>query len=383
MSGTILTLNIGSSTLKFALYDQTGSRQSLRGEIDHIATSPIFSVGGNLVAHPPSGATADLVAWLLDWIAENHPNVDLIAVGHRVVHGGRHYHAPTILNDEVLAYLRSLVSLAPLHQPHNLAGIRAVAERRPGLLQVACFDTAFHRTQPRVAELFALPRALIDEGVIRYGFHGLSYDYISGVLPDHVGARAEGRVIVAHLGAGSSLCALQNRRSVATTMGFTALEGLPMASRTGALDPGVLLYLLSEKGYDAKALERLLYHESGLLGLSGVSGDMRALLASQDPRAKEAIDVYCYQTSRWIGSLAAAIGGLDVLVFTAGIGEHAAPIRAAVCDAARWLGVKIDPALNDQNASNITAADSKAAVLVLPTDEETVIARVTAISRRS
>lgn len=379
MSGAILTLNIGSSTLKFALYDETGRHQWLRGDIDHIDTTPVFAVNGAVVAHPPARATADLVTWLLDWIAENHPDVDLIAVGHRVVHGGKRYHRPMVIDGEVLIYLKSLASLAPLHQPHNLDGIRAVTARCPDLLQVACFDTAFHRTQPRVAELFALPRALSEEGVIRYGFHGLSYDYIAGVLPNHVATRADGRVIVAHLGAGSSLCALQNRRSVATTMGFTALDGLPMASRAGALDPGVLLFLMSEKGYDAAALEKLLYRESGLLGLSGISGDMRVLLASQDPRAKEAIDVYCYQISRWIGSLAAAIGGLDVLVFTAGVGEHAAPIRAAVCTAAQWLGVKIDPALNDQHASNIATEDSKVAVLVLPTDEESVIARAAAL----
>ncbi|MBW7835636.1 MAG: acetate/propionate family kinase [Sphingomonadales bacterium] len=382
MSETILTLNIGSSTIKFALYDHTGRQQKLRGEIDHIDTTPVFSVNGGVVAHPPSGATADLVAWILDWIAKNHPGDNLVAVGHRVVHGGRRYQAPTILDDEVMAYLSSLVSLAPLHQPHNLAGIRAVTAHRPELLQVACFDTAFHRTQPRVAELYALPRALSEEGVIRYGFHGLSYDYIAGILPEHAGARADGRVIVAHLGAGSSLCAMKNRQSVATTMGFTALEGLPMASRTGALDPGVLLYLLSEKGYDATALEMLLYRQSGLLGLSGISGDMRTLLASQDPRAKEAIAVYCYQISRWIGSLAAAVGGLDVLVFTAGIGERAAAIRAKVCEAARWLGVKIDPVLNVQNEINISVADSQVAVLVLPTDEESVIARA-AVSQMS
>ncbi len=382
MSETILTLNIGSSTIKFALYDHTGRQQKLRGEIDHIDTTPVFSVNGGVVAHPPSGATADLVAWILDWIAKNHPGDNLVAVGHRVVHGGRRYQAPTILDDEVMAYLSSLVSLAPLHQPHNLAGIRAVTAHRPNLLQVACFDTAFHRTQPRVAELYALPRALSEEGVIRYGFHGLSYDYIAGILPEHAGARADGRVIVAHLGAGSSLCAMKNRRSIATTMGFTALEGLPMASRTGALDPGVILYLLSEKGYNATALEKLLYRESGLLGLSGISGDMRTLLASQDPCAKEAVDVYCYQIARWIGSLAAAVGGLDVLVFTAGIGERAAAIRAAVCEAARWLGVKIDPIRNEQNAPSIAAADSQVAVLVLPTDEESVIARA-AVSQMS
>jgi acetate kinase len=282
------------------------------------------------------------------------------------------------LNDAALAMLRGFIPLAPLHQPHNLAGIDALRAHLPGVPQVACFDTDFHRTQPSLAQLFALPRRITAQGVRRYGFHGLSYEYIADVLPHHLGEGADGKVIVAHLGNGASMCAMKERRSIATTMGFTALDGLMMGTRAGNLDPGVLLYLMDYQGMDAKTLEKLLYKESGLLGVSGISQDMRELLASDRPEAREAVDLFCYRIVREIGSLAAALGGLDALVFTGGIGEHAAPVRAQVCAALGWMGVELDAAANAAHGRRIATADSSVDVLVLPTNEEWMIARHTA-----
>jgi acetate kinase len=277
-----------------------------------------------------------------------------------------------------MAELRRLIPLAPLHQPHHIAAIDALAKLHPGLPQVACFDTAFHHAEQPVATAFALPRSLAAEGVRRYGFHGLSYEYIAGALPEIVGsAGAEGRVVVAHLGAGASMCAMRHRRSVATTMGFTALDGLPMGQRCGSLDPGVVLYLLQEKGMTPQAVSDLLYHDSGLLGVSGISDDMRSLLASDDPRAAEAVALFVYRIGRELGSLAASLGGLDVLVFTAGIGEHAAEIRRRVCADAAWLGVAIDEAANAADATSISRAGARVSVWVIPTDEDLMIARHT------
>jgi acetate kinase len=267
--------------------------------------------------------------------------------------------------------------MAPLHQPHNLAAVRALMRLKPGLPQVACFDTAFHRTQPPVAQQFALPREITAGGLRRYGFHGLSYEYIAGVLPDHLGSRADGRVIVAHLGNGASLCAMHQRRSVATTMGLTALDGLVMGTRSGAIDPGALFYLMRAKGMTPDAVEDLLYRRSGLLGVSGISSDMRELLERRDPRAKEAIDLFAYRAAREVGSLAAALGGLDALVFTAGIGEHAAPVRAMICERLRWLGITPDPAANERHQTVISMPDGGVTVCVIPTNEELVIARHT------
>jgi acetate kinase len=292
-----------------------------------------------------------------------------------VVHGGERFAQPVRLDHGVLDALEALDPMAPLHQPHNLATARLLMNRRPDLAQVVCFDTAFHRTQAPLAQSFALPRAFTESGVKRYGFHGLSYEYIAGELPVHLGERADGRVIVAHLGNGASLCAMKNRRSVATTMGFTALDGLVMGTRSGALDPGVVFFLMREKSMSAAAVEEMLYTRSGLLGVSGISSDMRELLASSDPRAREAVDLFVYRAARELGSLAAALGGLDALVFTAGIGEHAAPVRAMICDAARWLGVELDAAANSAHRVRIGAAASRVAVCVIPTDEEIVIAR--------
>jgi acetate kinase len=313
----------------------------------------------------------------MTWLHRHENGGQIAAVGHRVVHGGERYSRPMRLDDPILEQLARLIPLAPLHQPHNLDGIHALRALMPTVPQVACFDTAFHRTQPNVAQMFALPRWITGEGVKRYGFHGLSYEYIARVLPQHT-PRADGRVIVAHLGNGASMAGMVNRQSQVTTMGFTAVEGLMMGTRTGNLDPGVVLYLVENKGMDAKALTKLLYKESGLLGVSGVSSDMRALLASDKPEAKEAVELFCYRINREIGSLTAAIGGLDALVFTGGIGEHAAEIRRRVCLQAAWLGIELDETANAEHQIRISAPRSAVDVLVIPTNEEWMIARHTA-----
>lgn len=321
---------------------------------------------------------------LLRWIAGHADQLRVVAVDHRVVHGGDRFATPVVVDGTVLDALEKLVPLAPLHQPHNVAAIRAVARLASQIPQVACFDTAFHRTQPRVAQLYALPRALSEAGIKRYGFHGLSYECIAGVLPGILGEVANGRVVAAHLGNGCSMCAMRDRRSVATTMGFTALEGLPMGTRSGAIDPGVVLYLLSGRGMSVAEVTDLLYHRSGLLGVLGISNDMRKLLESDSPHAVEAIDLFVHRIGRGLGSLAAALGGLDALVFTAGIGEHAAPVRARVCEDARWLGIHLDPAANLGGGPRISTADRSVSVRVIPTNEELMIARHTlACTRQS
>jgi acetate kinase len=293
------------------------------------------------------------------------------------VHGGQHFSEPVLVDTKVLTKLEALVPLAPLHQPQCLAVIRAVQDAMPTLPQIACFDTAFHRTQPAVAQAFALPRRLTDEGVRRYGFHGLSYEYIASALPTLGPGLADARVIVAHLGSGASMCALRGGRSVATTMSFTPLDGLVMGTRCGNLDPGVLLYLMDRHGLDARALEKLLYHESGLLGVSGISSDMRTLLASDDPSAKEAIELFVYRIGRELGSLAAALGGLDAIVFTGGIGERSAVVRAQICSQAVWLGLEVDAAGNERHGPCLSTPASKVTAWVLPTNENLMIARHT------
>ncbi len=317
------------------------------------------------------------IAYLLDFLRGELSGHRLLAVGHRVVHGGVEFDRPVRVDADVLARLDRLVPLAPLHQPHNLAPIRALLARAPALPQVACFDTSFHRAMPAVAQAYALPPAITDRGVRRYGFHGLSYEYIASVLPRFEPAAAQGRVVVAHLGNGASMCAIRAGRSVASTMGFTALEGLPMGTRSGSLDPGVLLYLMDELAMDARAIEKLLYTQSGLLGVSGVSSDMRTLLASDDPRARFAIELFAYRIGRELGSLAAALGGLDTLVFTGGIGEHAAPVRERVLRAAAWVGVELDAAANAAHGPRLSTAGSRASAWVIPTNEELMIARHT------
>lgn len=389
MSNAILTLNAGSSSIKFALFAVASplpSQPELVGQIDGIGAKP------HLKAKDRNGRPLDDVdlpltsegqhhaalEFLVDWLHRHEAGWRIIGVGHRVVHGAERYSQPVRLDAAAIAELKTFIPLAPLHQPHNLDGIEALRAALPDVPQVACFDTAFHRTQPAVAQLFALPRRITAQGVRRYGFHGLSYEYIADVLPDHLGAKADGRVIVAHLGNGASMCAMRQRRSTATTMGFTAVEGLMMGTRTGSLDPGVLLYLMDYHGMDAKALTKLLYKESGLLGVSGVSQDMRELLASEKPEAQEAVELFCYRIVREIGSLAAALGGLDALVFTGGIGEHAGPVRERVCTALGWLGIAFDPAANAADAMRISRPGSGVDVLVLPTNEEWMIARHTA-----
>jgi len=392
VTGHILVLNAGSSSIKLALFtDQGEGREldaALHGEIEDIGEArghlQISSRNGERLAdqplQPPAGRLLDheqALQILHQWLASRDIEESLTAVGHRVVHGGDQWSRPVRIDPEVRGGLAELIPLAPLHQPHNLAAIEALAKLRPELPQVACFDTAFHRSDPPVAQTFGLPREITDSGVRRYGFHGLSYEYIAEVLPQVMGEQAEGRVVVAHLGNGASMCALRGRRSVATTMGFSALDGLVMGTRCGALDPGVLLYLLQERGMDAAALTDLLYHRCGLLGVSGVSHDMRSLLASDEPHAAEAVDLFVYQIGRELGSLAAALGGLDALVFTGGIGEHAAPIRARVCQDAGWLGLQLDAEANETGGPRISTEASRVTAWVIPTDEELMIARHT------
>jgi acetate kinase len=389
MNNYLLVINAGSSSIKFSVYQIDAASNSLvagaSGQIDGIGNQPNFTVknhhGVMLVEHTVSvnevhdhrGAINRILAWLNDYLA----NGALLAIGHRIVHGGQHFSAPVLIDASVLAALEALIPLAPLHQPHNLAPIRTLLETQPALPQVACFDTAFHRTQPAVAQRFALPQHFFDDGVRHYGFHGLSYEYIASVLPTLDPALVNARVIVAHLGNGASLCALKNSRSIATTMGFSPLDGLVMGTRCGSIDPGVLLYLMAHYAMDTQALEQLLYHESGLLGVSGISSDMRDLLASDDPLALEAIELFVYRIGREIGSLVAALGGLDALVFTGGIGEHAAVIRAKVCHHAAWLGIEVDEIPNQAAATRISSFVSKPSVWRVATDENVMIAHHT------
>lgn len=382
-SGDLLVLNAGSSSLKFALYagDRRPAADTLlwRGQCAGIGGTARFGVrsadGATQVERllAPGADHAQALAALLDWVGASGHGLAIAA--HRVVHGGPTHTAPLWLDAQVLADLRAQIPLAPLHQPHALAAIDALSARHLGLPQIACFDTAFHASQPPVATAFALPRALAAEGVRRYGFHGLSCEYIASVLPDFLGAQAaQGRVIVAHLGAGASLSALHRRRSVATTMGFTALDGLVMGRRCGNLDPGVVLYLLQHKRMPVEEVASLLHERSGLLGVSGISDDMRELLASADAHAAEAVELFVYRIGREIGSLAAALGGLDALVFTAGIGEHAVEIRRRVCAQAAWLGLRLDAAANAAGGPRISTIDSRVSAWVIATDEDLVIA---------
>ena len=387
MTDAILVLNAGSSSIKFSLFlahtDQLQLR--LRGQIEGLYTAPRFVAkdvaGATLREHKWNEGTRlghdGAIDYLIGFLLEYREELRLIAVGHRVVHGGIKFSEPTLVNAEVLGSLEKLIPLAPLHQPHNLAPIRIVTQRRLELPQVACFDTAFHRTQPELAQVFAIPYTITECGVRRYGFHGLSYEYIAGVLPRYDTKAAAGRVVVAHLGNGASMCAIHAGRSVATTMGFTAVDGLPMGTRCGAIDPGVMLFLMDEMKMDARAIEKLIYQQSGLLGVSGISSDMRALLESQDPRALLAVDLFTYRIGRELGSLSAALGGLDALVFTGGIGEHAAVIRERVCREASWLGIELDPSANSAGGPRISKEGSPASAWAIPTDEELMIARHT------
>jgi acetate kinase len=387
---TVLVINAGSSSTKFSVFEMGPDRSLLpvaHGQIDgigaHTGATPRLEVadadGRPSIDEPVAGNDHDsAMAAIHRWLVAHIGSMSALAgVGHRVVHGGLNYAAPVLIDDTIMAALQALVPLAPLHQPHNLAAIRAVAAAAPDVPQVACFDTAFHRNQPPLAQEFALPRELTAKGVRRYGFHGLSYEYIASVLPEVAPQCAGGKVIVAHLGNGASMCAIAAGRSIATTMSFTAIDGLPMGTRTGALDPGVILYLLENEGMDATAIGQLLYQRSGLLGVSGESSDMRTLLASRRAEAREAIDLFVYRIGRELGSLTAALGGLDAIVFTAGIGEHAPEIRARVCADARWIGVAFDEAANAKGGPRISLPGSKVSAWVIPTNENLMVARHT------
>ncbi|HET8711674.1 MAG TPA: acetate/propionate family kinase [Spongiibacteraceae bacterium] len=382
----VLVFNGGSSSLKFTLFEMSDGalvKKCVTGQIERITRGPhlqLYSPQRVLLAEhrwpeDASPSETEMLTVLID-LLDRHMHLPLLAAGHRIVHGGLFHGEPAFVDESVLTHLEATVPLAPLHLPHNIAPIRALAQLYPQLPQIGCFDTGFHATIPRVARLFGLPRKLAGEGVVRYGFHGLSYAYIASQLP-YIDARAAaGRTLVAHLGNGASVCALVNGRSVATSMGFSALDGLIMGTRCGELDPGVLIYLLRERDYDAQTLEQLLYHESGLLGLSGgIGSDMRDLLASDAAAAREAIDVFVYRLVREIGSMVAAMQGIDALVFTGGIGEHAAPIREAVCSQLRWLGIELSTDANNQNGQRMHSATSSVSIWCIPTDEELVIAK--------
>ena len=383
----ILVLNAGSSSLKFQIFDITpaGPERLYKGQIDGIGVHPRFRVadrdGAALLDQSyPAAEVQDLAAAtgrLRQWLVEHAEGMTLRAIGHRVVHGGPDHDRAVRIDADVLKRLERFEDLAPLHQPNNLAPIRMVMAAAPDMAQVACFDTAFHRGHAPVAECYAIPAALYDEGVRRYGFHGLSYEYIADRLRTVAPDLGAGRIIVAHLGSGASMCAIRGGRSVESTMGFTALDGLPMGTRPGQLDPGVVLYLIDQKGMSAAEVSDLLYKQSGLKGLSGVSNDMRDLLASTDPRAAFAVDHFVHRCAISIGGLTAALGGLDALVFTAGIGENAPQVRARIAERLGWLGAELDAAANERNEMVISAPGSKLRLMVIPTDEELMIARQT------
>lgn len=383
----LLILNAGSSSIKFAAFESIIARGNLR----LIGRGHVAQLGSNveLIVKNADGSLLQKVHWasahgafdhdeamsrMFTWLDTHGEGMTITAVGHRVVHGGKKYSAPVLVTEDILCDLEALVPLAPLHQPHNLKAIRILQERWPAVAQVACFDTAFHSTQPSVAQAFALPRAITEAGARRYGFHGLSYEYVASQLPRVLGDRASGKVVVAHLGNGASLCALLNGKSVASTMGFSALDGLVMGTRCGALDPGVVLYMLQQLHMSAQEISNLLYTRSGLLGVSGISSDMQVLLGSHEPHAAEAIDLFVHRIVCEIGSMAAAMGGLDALVFTAGIGEHAAAIRARVSAGCAWLGAVLDESANCSAQELIHAASSTLQLAVVPTNEEIMIA---------
>ena len=387
MADAIAVLNAGSSSIKFSLFvirdDQ--AEVLVRGQIEGIYTTPRFIAKdrqGTLMAEKSWPAGTKLghdgaLEHLFAYVRAEFTGYHLLGVGHRVVHGGLDYTQPVRVDAEVLAKLERLIPLVPLHQPHNLAPIRLLLERRPDLPQVACFDTSFHRTNPYISQLYALPLEYAESGVMRYGFHGLSYEYIASVLPKFDAKAASGKTVVLHLGNGASICAMENSKSVASTMGFSGVEGLPMGTRSGALDPGVMLYLMDQRGMDTHAIEKLIYTQSGMLGISGISSDMRTLLSSGEPRADLAIDLFLYRIRRETGSLVGALGGLDALVFTGGIGENAPQIRERICRDASWLGVELDGDANAKGGPCISTTASRVAAWVIPTNEELMIARQT------
>ena len=383
MTAAIAVFNAGSSSVKFSLYDCPGGGPRVRGQLEGLGTEPHFVARSAVDAvlaerRWPRGTALDHAGALdhiVDYLRIALEGRRLAAVGHRVVHGGLAHDGPARVDEALLSELQGYVPLAPLHQPHNLAPIRRLLQRAPEIPQVACFDTAFHRSQPEIAQMYALPRAVHEMGVRRFGFHGLSFEHIASQLPQIDPEAAAGRTVVLHLGKGASMCALAGGRSIASTMGFTAADGLMMDTRSGAVDPGVVFFLVRSRGMTVEAVENLLYRESGLLGVSGLSADMRTLLASPAPRAKLAIDLYLYRIRRELGALVAALGGLDALVFTGGIGENSAEIRARICEDARWLGVELDGGANQARARRVSAPGSRVRAWRLATDEAGVIAR--------
>ena len=384
MPDAVLTINAGSSSIKFALFAAGALTTLSRGQMEGIGTAPHFIAkdSGGQTLHeqrwPDAAASHEtLLSALLGFVDHHLNTTSLIGVGHRIVHGGADHVQPERITPALLDALQALIPLAPLHQPHNLSPIRAIAAARPNLPQVACYDTAFHHTMPRLAQQIALPQRFTAHGIRRYGFHGLSYEYIAGQLRDIAPDLARGRVIVAHLGNGASLCALNNGTSIDTTMGFTALDGLVMGTRTGSIDPGAILYLQQQHGLSPDQTQHTLYNESGLLGVSGISSDMRTLLASSDPAARNAIDLFVFRIARETGALISSLGGLDAFVFTAGIGENAAPIRAMVAQRLAWLGAQLDDGANTAAAALISTPDSSLQLRVIPTNEEAMIARHT------
>ena len=387
MNDYTVVVNAGSSSLKFSVYRRAESDSwtlEARGQVEGIGTSPKFSAKdgadkpiGDVALDPTIRDARAALGFVANWLRDRYHGAHVCGVGHRVVHGGAQYSGPTIVTPEVLENLRALIPLAPLHQPYNLSAIEAVWERLPGVPQVVCFDTSFHRGQPAVAQLVPLPREIRDAGVQRYGFHGLSYEYIASVLPSVAPEIAGGRVVVAHLGSGASLCALKGGKSVDSTLGFTALDGLCMGTRPGALDPGVVLYLFQALGLSVKEVETILYKQSGLIGISGISNDMRSLLASNEPAARLALDYFVYRAAKEIAAMTSALGGIDGLVFTAGIGENSPEIRKRICVASAWLGVELDEDANARKAPRITSQASKVPAWVIPTNEELMIARHT------
>ena len=387
MNDYTVVVNAGSSSLKFSVYRRAESDSwtlEARGQVEGIGTSPKFSAKdgadkpiGDVALDPTIRDARAALGFVANWLRDRYHGAHVCGVGHRVVHGGAQYSGPTIVTPEVLENLRALIPLAPLHQPYNLSAIEAVWERLPGVPQVVCFDTSFHRGQPAVAQLVPLPREIRDAGVQRYGFHGLSYEYIASVLPSVAPEIAGGRVVVAHLGSGASLCALKGGKSVDSTLGFTALDGLCMGTRPGTLDPGVVLYLFQALGLSVKEVETILYKKSGLIGISGISNDMRSLLASDEPAARLALDYFVYRAAKEIAAMTAALGGIDGLVFTAGIGENSPEIRKRICVASAWLGIELDEDANERKAPRITSQASKVPAWVIPTNEELMIARHT------
>jgi acetate kinase len=385
MNDYILILNAGSSSLKFCVY-----RPPLKGDLEMVVRGQVEGIGSNALLSAKDGegnrlvdkkpyaeiknalSALDVVA---GWLRGQFKEARIVGVGHRVVHGGISYFLPTIVTDDVIKDLRQLIPLAPLHQPYNLAAIEAVSERLPGVPQVACFDTGFHRGHDPVTDLIPLPENIRNQGIQRYGFHGLSYEYISSVAPLVAPEISGGRVIVAHLGSGASLCAMRNGKSVDNTLGFTALDGLCMGTRPGALDPGVVLYLFQTLGLPAGEVENILYKKSGLLGISKISNDMRILLDQEGDKASLAIDYFVYRAAKEVGAMTAVLKGLDSIIFTAGIGENSPQIRQRICEASSWLGIELDEAANMSNRVRISNVKSKVAVFVIPTNEELMIAK--------